>query len=182
MIMKIHYIQPYSTSKNLGGAINEAIAQLCAEPEDWIVLTDHDVLWLLPNSKAQVEEILTETNFDILGAVTNRLAMTHQLHQGMFDVYDIRHHIEVAKSRQDMCANHVQECDNILAAFCLCFRVSTWNKLGRFEENSIQFDTMFSYKAQRMGMKLGLMLGVYLYHLYRTGSDNPTKDIKHLLP
>jgi GT2 family glycosyltransferase len=177
----IHYIQPYSREKNIGGAINSAIRQLNAHPSDWVVLTDHDVLWLLPDSKAQIENILLTTNFDVLGPVTNRLALNAQLHEGVFDVYDIREHIKVAKERQQQCGNHVQQFDNFLAAFCLCFRVSTWQKLGGFTENDIQFDSIFCIKAQASGMKLGLMLGVYLYHLYRTGSDNPRTDYKHLI-
>ena len=180
----IHYISPYDSSpaKNIGGAINKAITQLAANSEDWIALTDYDVLWLLPDSKSQVEQILSTTDYDLLGAVTNRLAMPYQLHQGMFDIYDIRHHIEVAKSRRDMAYSEVEPYTNILAACCLCFRVSTWQTLGQFEENSLQFDSLFSIKARAMGMKLGLMLGVYVYHIYRTGSAEPLTDITHLLP
>lgn len=175
----IHYISPYSTSKNIGGAINKAIRQLNADTSDWICLTDHDVLWLLPDSKARLERILSTTDYDVLGPVTNRLAMPYQLASNMFDVTDIKRHIEVAKMLE---SDVVEPYPHILAAFCLCFRVSTWRKLGGFAENDICFDLTFSLMAQKSKLKLGLMVGVYLFHAYRMWSDNPKMDVTHLLP
>lgn len=177
--MSVHYISPYAIDKNIGGAINKAIRQLNASDEDWIVLTDHDVLWLLPDSKARLERILSNTEYDILGPVTNRLAMPYQLASNMFDVVDIKRHMEVAEMLQ---SDVVEPYPHILAAFCLCFRVSTWKQLGGFKENDVTFDLMFSLMAQKAGLKLGLMVGIYLFHAYRMWSDNPKLDIKHLLP
>jgi len=175
----IHYISPYSTSKNIGKAINDNIRQLNPNDEDWLVLIDHDVLFLLPDTKARLERILSTTNYDILGCVTNRLAMPYQCVQGMFDETDIRKHIEVAQILE---SDEVQPYMHILAAFCLCFQVKTWRKLGGFAENSIQFDTTFSLMAEKSGLKKGLMTGVYLFHAYRMWSDNPKQDVAHLLP
>lgn len=180
--VRVHYISPYSTEKNIGKAINEAIITLCANSDDWVVLTDYDVLWLLPESKGQVEGILSTTDYDLLGCVTNRLAQTCQLQKGAFDVYDIRQHIQFAKDRHDTFGATVTPYNNILAAFMLCFRISTWHKLGGFREASLQFDSLFSIKAKRMGMKLALMQGVYVYHLYRTGHSQPARYIEHLKP
>lgn len=180
--VRVHYISPYSTEKNIGKAINDAIITLCGNADDWVCLTDHDVLWLLPESKAQVENILNETQYDLLGCVTNRLAQTYQILPDTFDIYDIREHINIAKNRRHKFGNSVTEYKQVLAAFMLCFRISTWHKLGGFKENSLQFDSLFSIKVQRMGMKLGLMQGVYVYHLYRTGHSQPAQYIEHLKP
>lgn len=176
--MKYHYISPYSTDKNIGGAINKAIRQLNADTSDWICLTDHDVLWLLPDSKARLERILSTTEYDILGPVTNRLNMTYQLVPGMFDIRDIKAHIQKAKEIQ---SDNVQPYKEILAAFCLCFRVSTWRKMGGFAENSITFDSQFCIQAHKSKLKLGLMTGLYLFHSYRMWSESPKVDIRHLL-
>jgi len=176
----IHYISPYSVDKNIGGAINSAITQLNAADEDWIVHLDQDAMWLLPDSKARLEAILSTTDYDMLGAVTNRLAYNDQLTTGMFDEYDIRKHIGHAKLHWEIYGESTMIYNGILAAFCLCFRVSTWRKLGGFEENSLQFDSLFSIKARAIGMKIGLMPGIYVFHAYRMWSDNPAMDIKHL--
>jgi glycosyltransferase involved in cell wall biosynthesis len=177
----VHYIQPYSIEKNIGCAINAAIRQLNTPDTDWICLLDHDVMFLRPDSKKQLQEILETTDYDILGTATNRLAIANQLVPEMFDEYDIRKHIECANAMHEANYGKVIPLNDILAAFCLCFRVSTWQKLGGFKENSLQFDSLFCYAARSLKMKLGIMTGIYVFHAYRLLSDNPTQDITHLL-
>ena len=146
------------------------------------MLLDHDVLFLRPDSKKQLEEILETTDFDILGPATNRLSMPNQLVSGMFGVTDIKEHIKCANAMHEANYGQVFQINDILAAFCLCFRVKTWQKLGGFHENSLQFDSLFCCAARTMKMKLGIMVGIYCFHLYRMWSvDNPTQDITHLL-
>lgn len=178
----IHYISPFRCDKNIGKSINNAITEFISNDNDWICHLDQDVLWLLPDSKKQLEEILSTTDFDILGMVTNRLGQQHQLVQGMYNEPDISKHIEIAKKMQNLNGNDIIETKEILAAFCLCFKVKTWKSLGMFVENAINFDAIFSICAIKDGYKLGICPGIYLFHLYRWGSDNPSHDIKHLLP
>jgi hypothetical protein len=180
--MKVHFISPFSCEKNIGKAINEAIEQLDADDEDWIVHNDQDVLWLRSDSKRQLIEILSNTDYDLLGCLTNRLANYYQLVANTFNEDSISKHIEVANIRHEAAYGEVRPYNQVLAAFCLCFKVKTWKLLGGFTENNIVFDTNFCSKAQQAGLKSGLMTGIYLLHLYRYGSQNPKGDIKHLLP
>lgn len=182
--MSIHYIQPYDSSqkRNIGGSINSAITQLNANDEDWVCLTDHDVLWLRSDSKAQLEHILNNTDYDLLGPLTNRLANDYQLVANMFNEDSISKHIECANARHEIAYGEVMPYTHVLAAFCLCFKVKIWKLLGGFTENNIVFDTNFAQKAHENKLKCGLMTGIYLLHLYRWGSPNPSRDIKHLLP
>lgn len=175
----IHYIQPYRSDKSIGLAINNAIKQLNASNEDWICLLDHDVLWLLPDSKAQLEEVLYETKFDILGPLTNRLGSNTQLVRDAFDKTDIMYHLNLATDLSAAYWGETLPTNETLAAFCLCFRVSTWKSLGGFQENSLQFDWMFSEMAKKMGFKLGIMTGIYMLHLYRMGRSKD--DYSHLI-
>lgn len=179
--MKIHYIQPFSINLNIGKGINDAIKQLNADSQDFIVLLDHDVCFLRPDSKRQLEEILSTTTYDILGPVTNRLSMQHQLLHNMFDCTDMREHIKAADACHEANYGQVVPTRDILAAFCLCFRVSTWGKLAGFQENSIQFDSIFCASALNSGMKCGIMTGIYIFHVYRLWSTNPLQEVKHLL-
>jgi glycosyltransferase involved in cell wall biosynthesis len=175
----IHYISPYSTSKNIGGAINDAIKQLQPADDDWICHIDQDAMFLRPDSKRQLEEILVTTDFDILGAVTNRVGLQIQLVNGLFDVTDMWVHLEVAEKLHNENYGVVVSVNEPLAAFCLCFRVSVWKKLGSFRENCLQFDWYFTENARKMGVKLGLCTGIYVFHLYRMSRN--VKDITHLL-
>lgn len=185
---KYHFIQPYSMSSppNIGGSINEAIEQLHAEANDWVILTDHDVCWLRADSKRQLIEILGNTEYDVLGATTNRLANDYQLAVifngiDVFDNTDIKFHVEIADYLHKRNYGKVQEYPHVLAAFCLCFKINSWLELGKFTEKTIAFDTEFSLAAQESGMKLGLMTGIYLWHSYRLTSDNPKYDVSHLI-
>lgn len=176
--MKIHYISPYSTGKNIGNAINRAVRQLNASPEDWIVHLDHDAMFLLPDSKKQLEEILNNTEYDILGPVTNRLGVIGQVMYPMFEERDILKHIQYAQQLQDKKWGTVVPTKRVLAAFCLCFRVGLWEYLGGFEQN-LQFDSKFCKAALVGGYSLGIMPGLYVFHCYRMGKD--VKDYSHLI-
>lgn len=161
--------------------MNDAIAHINATDEDWVIHVDQDALFLRPDSKLQLEQILYETEFDILGPVTNRLSMPHQVIEPMFDISDITEHIKVANYQHDNHYGNVIPTTDILAAFCLCFRVKTWRYLGGFIENSVQFDSVFSCDAVNKGYKLGIMHGIYIFHLYRMWSECPKFDVKHLI-
>lgn len=178
--MKLHWISPYRVDKNIGAAINEAIMNLRYCPDDWICLTDHDVLFLLPDSKAQIERILlSETEFDVIGCMTNRIRSREQLVDGIFDLDDrIRQHIKIAETLQ---SDAVVAAKGVMAAFMLCFRVSVWEKVGGFTEGVINFDTLFNSACRNAGFKIGLMKGVYVWHSYRIMSKVPLQDFTHLI-
>lgn len=181
--MGVHYIQPYSTAKNIGGAINLAIESLVTSDNDWIVLTDHDVMFLRPDSKKQIEEILSVTKYAVLGCLTNRLAKPYQLVECLFNETDILKHIQYANAYHDMNYGEVIPTRENLAAMVMCFQVKTWRQLGMFAENTINFDSTFCIRAKNTGLKLGIMMGVYVFHLYRMGQPGEArKNYSHLLP
>lgn len=179
----IHYISPYSTSTppNIGGAINDAIRQLAPADDDWIVHVDQDVCFLRPDSKAQIAKVLEGTDYDVLGGLTNRLSGTHQLYGEQFNSEtDIREHIAIAQYCHTRHYGEVVQTDVNLAAFLMAFRVQTWKKVGGFVENHVRFDSYFTDDVMRLGGKLGIMKGVYVFHLYRMWSDNPLWEVEHL--
>lgn len=180
----VTYIQPYDKNSppNIGGAINAAIKATISGPDDWFVLLDHDVMFLLPDSKRQLEEILESTDFDILGPLTNRLAAQTQVVGSMFESTDLLEHIDMAKLAVKSQYGKVYEVRDPLAAFCLCFRRRTWTELGGFPENNIQFDYLFCSRALRDGKRLGVMTGIYVFHLYRLWSEGDARrEISHLV-
>ncbi len=180
--MRVHYISPFSCEKNIGKAINDAIQVLHIPSTDWLVLTDMDAMWLLPDSKAQVERILATTPYDVLGCMTNRIRSREQLVGGVFNEDDrIREHIKIAETCRANAGDMVKECySGVVAAFCMCFRASVWEKVGGFEEGTITFDSVFCRRARELGYKIGIMSGVYVWHSYRLMSSNPKNEIKRL--
>lgn len=180
--MKIFYISPYRTDKNFGLAINQAINDLRYQPDDWIVHVDHDCMFLLPDSKAQVERILQSTPYDVLGCITNRIRSKEQLVDGYFNPDDhIRNHIEIAEQVRLSAGDLVVDAKGVMAAFMLCFRVSAWEKAGGFVEGPVNFDTVFCGAVRAAGLRIGLMRGVYVFHAYRIMSNIPLQDVTHLI-
>lgn len=180
--MRIHYIEPYAIDKNIGKAINEAVKHIQFDLDDWITLTDHDMLWLLPDTKAHVEAILATTDYDILGCMTNRLRLPEQLVGGRFNEDDrIREHIKIAGECWRNAGPLVIDAKGVMAGVCLCFRVSVWAKVGGFVEDTLGFEWHFNFEARKMGFKVGLMKGIYIFHSYRLWSNHAKTDCKHLI-
>jgi len=53
----IYYFAPFDPLKRIGKSHNDHCA-LVPDPEDWICVTDSDVLFLLPDSKKQITDVI----------------------------------------------------------------------------------------------------------------------------
>lgn len=184
MSEKIRWISPYSLSKNIGGEINETISEL---PDNcWVGLTDHDMMFLRPDSKRQIHEVISSkhgNDLQVFGCLTNRLSSRHQLFMGACNMidFDIKNHALVADFCHDKNYGVIEETTANIAAMMMVFRKSTWEKVGGFDENRLDFDNRFTNKVMKQGGKLGIMQGVYVFHAYRLNSKDPANDVKHLI-
>ena len=182
-VMKIHWICPYRIDKDLGRGTNDAVSVLKTEKEDWIGLTDYDTLFLLPETKKNIESIIRIGNYDVLGCLTNRIGAAEQRLGGYFNEDDrILYHMQLARNAWRDKGTQVLPASGPLAAFMLCFSMSAYQKCGGFIEGQLNFDSLFSQRARKSGLRLGIMQGIYVWHSYRLGSDNPRADYKHLVP
>lgn len=180
--VKVWYSNPYSSSKNIGKALNDFCGLV---PDgDWICLQDGDICYLTSDWGRQIEDTLKEHSdkFGLIGCMTNRLGRPIQRIGEMDNDHDMMKHYETAKT---MALEHYAEVEDItkkkyIAGMFMLFPKSVWNKV-KFRENNIAFDDHFSNDVRKKGYKLGLMKGLYVYHLYRAWSDNPTKERAHLL-
>jgi hypothetical protein len=164
--MKCHWISPYRKDKDLGKGINEAIEQLNAPDEDWIIHCDYDVMWLLPESKGDFIDVLENTEYDILGCMTNRLGLIEQRVVGMEKEDSLSAHINIAAWKRRK-KSAVLNAPRGIAAMVMAFKVSTWKTLGGFYEEMFNCDLMFCQGAMRMGMKIGIASHIYVLHRYR---------------
>ena len=179
--MKIHYSTPFSTEKNIGKAYNEFMELV---PDgDWVCIMDGDVLRLLPDWGNQIESIIrNNTQFKLIGCMTNRLRANHQLYRNTFsNEPNIDYHVRVAALLQHEYSYKV-EATSYVAGLCLIFSKDTWKAVGGFRENSILFDKEFNtdIRAKFGGNPIGIAKGLYLFHLYRWGSKDPYNDTQHL--
>jgi len=107
------------------------------------------------------------------------LRAKHQLHKNEFS-YDlnVRNHYEISLNYQ---GEGIQEIKQYVAGFFMAFQYKTWKRI-KFVENSVAFDSLFSMRVKELGLKIGLIRSLYVFHGYRLWSDvEPWNDKKHLL-
>lgn len=180
--MIINWIQPYCVDKNIGKEYNRMIELM--PDNQWIGLVDHDAMFLRPDSKMQIADVVEKhgAEYDVFGALTNRLFGEHQRYNGVFsEVSDINHHIDIANKVHQSHYDSIIETKINLAGLCMVFKKSTWRRVGEFKENSICLDREFTDAVMNACGKLAIMQGVYVFHLYRWGRPSPGQYIKHLL-
>lgn len=182
--MMVHHISPWNSDKNIGLANNQAIALL--PKDDWVCLTDGDAAWMIPNWGELIEQVVAANGdaFDLIGCSTNRLGGPAQLYGGVFDsvcnAYDC---YDDAKEAWEKYGTAVVPTDKI-AGLCMIFRVSTWEKVGGFVENSRMADVQFCKAVKRTGGKIGIAKGLYMMHNYRLWETEMKKakaNFKHLV-
>jgi hypothetical protein len=174
----IYFGSPYKT-KDIGGACNAWITHL---PDDaTICITDGDILFLQSDYGDFIQQIINDNaEYDLIGAMTNRVGVEGHLVGGVFSNYfDMKFHKKQADRLRKKYNTEVKEAD-IVAGFCMIFNKHTWARVGGFKENSVHFDGGFSRKVDSKAIAKGL----YLYHHYRTDYDNvreASSNYRHLL-
>lgn len=177
----IWYLQPYAVDKNIGREYNYQCELI--PDNDWICILDHDTMFLNPETKKQVEEIvLTQGgSWDLLGCVTNRIGSTHQCAYGIFsDDPDIKEHYKTAQALHSANYGEIKHTMKGIAGFFMLMPKKTWERL-KFTENTISFDTDFSRRLLQKGGRIGVMQGVYVFHYYRFHAEDPKQYKDHLL-
>ena len=175
----IHFIQPFSYDLNIGKAYNDAIDLL--PDNDWICITDHDTLKFSGFANHIKEIILSVSKDVIFTSRVNRLAKSNPaVIEALYDCEDIDEHKDMASFLWEQNKTLLTD-TNIIAGCCMVFHKSLWRDVGGFLEKSITFDKHFSKVAKQKGKKLKIAQGLYVFHLYRWGHENPATEIAHLI-
>lgn len=176
----IYYLTPFCPNKRLGYIHNQYCA-LVPNNDDWVCLMDPDTMFLHPHQQKWIEDIIIAhgDQWDLLGCMTNRIGNNAQLYPSEIDSdTNIKSHIGLASILHDEMLSSIEEID-IVAGFLMLFKKSLWNKI-KFQEG-IDFDIKFSNAVRAVGGKIGIMEGIYVWHTYRLGHENPKSYKKHLL-
>lgn len=177
----VHHITPARSDKNFGKAINQLIEHI--PEDDWICLRDIDTV---PTNHVafirQCEEIANRGDFDMVGCITNRLSHSYQLFQGMIsDNMDFLYHMKIGHFLAEKYGSEVEKSPNSIGGLMMLFSKKTWLAIGKVPEGGIVInghfiDYMICDSIKRLGLKIGIAKGVYLWHTYRLGLDGQ----KHL--
>lgn len=179
--MNVWYSNPFRKDKNIGKAYNDFIKSLKANDEDWLVLQDGDITYLTSDWGNRVEDALSldGDKYGLVSCYTNRLNSKWQLHEQKFsEEMDIRKHHEIAIGYNK---EGIEDFKHIVAGFWMAFQLKTWKKTGGFIEKNIACDAIFNSQVRDLGLKVGLIRSLYVFHLYRVWADKePWNERKHL--
>jgi GT2 family glycosyltransferase len=178
--MKINHLQIHDYNLNISARLNEAIDLL---DDEWICLTDNDTL-KFPSFAGNIRTLLesgTVTKNDVVGTMVNRLRPSNPaVVSDLFNESDINVHFNEAIDRWNKYETETFE-TSIVAGSCMIFHKSLWTTIGGFNQEKIFFDKYFSYDVATNGGKCYIAKGIYIFHLYRWGSENPVGSVEHLV-
>lgn len=182
----IYYFTPYSTEKNFAKAINDHV-KIVPNDEDWICIRDGDTMFLTPEWGNIIQDAVNEygQDYQLFGCWTNRASnkiSEHQLIGPMFKEMNVQSHYALSLIQKDM-SKGITPVENHVAGLFMLFQKSTWKEVNGFDEELINpslFDKRFCEKVLHRGFKIGLINKLYIFHLYRIWSQNPSYDSKHL--
>lgn len=165
---------PFRTDKNLGAAYNAAMALL--GPDDWAAFVDHDAMFTTAQWHAQLEEAIAFLPAaGAFVAVTNRIASPWQ-QGGDPDSNDIALHRRYGKERLKV--RTLLDITDTKGFGGVMFAVSkaAWQDAGGFAHGLGCVDHSLHFGLQRIGRKVYLLEGLYVYHWRHWGEPDPTSS------
>lgn len=179
--MKVHHIIPYSLTKNLGKAYNEAMAAL---PDGhWGCLQDYDVMLLTPDAPAHIHGYaLRNRDAALLTCYTNRVHPKSEeqlITRVIQDESDIRVHIRIAEKAKSLLYS-TDVIENNISGMLMLMSKEQWKKTPFTEDlKCLGVDTEMSKLLRERGEPILRMNGIYVFHTYRL--INGHRDKSHLL-
>ncbi len=159
---------PVSFNKNLGEAYNYC-ATLIGGDDEYILYKDGDVCFLTPDWMNIIKEaIQANPQYDVYTCLTNRVGNTAQCHENKInDDPNILNHITIAKSLAKSKRVEVIETKHVISGHLMIFKKSLIKQIGKFSNGILGVDTDFSRAVFRHQKRIGIMQGLYVFHVYR---------------
>lgn len=178
--MQVHILKPYRNDRNLGLAYNEAMAMLPAD--DWACLCDLDTCFLTPDAGSILHHYaVLNPDAGILTCFTNRISPLSKgqlLDSTISENTDMKHHAQIAEFQKKFLFE-TAEINRDISGFLMVVSKKTWQQIPFPETGkTLGIDTAFGRSIRSAGLKIQLMMGLYIWHSYRL--LNGITDKKHL--
>jgi len=170
----IYTFIPYSEEKppRLGDAYNKFM-EILPNDDDWACLIDHDILFTRKNWFHQLNDIIKKhPEYDCFVARTNSMMCSWQKIKELEDCPYLIEHKKLGLTIQREFYDEVVDVThyrNTFSGFLMLVKKRAWGKVkfthgGRDGLGGV--DNNFHTDLRTAGFKVGLMMGVYVYHLY----------------
>lgn len=175
----IHTYIPYAPEEqgnNLGWAYNNFMELI--PDNDWACFLDHDATFTTRYWYYQLEKIIKDNpSFGLFTSMTNRIRPgSYQLFPDIpQDIHDIKYHRKVGNLIKEKYNTSIQDITqpprHDLSGVVILLSKDTWKNVGGFIDGFLGVDNNIHKKCRDSKIKVGLMLGVYVYHWYRGDGD-----------
>jgi len=175
--MHIYYGIPYSLERNLGAEYNRYM-NLLPNDDDWMVLTDGDIMFFGDWGHQIAEVIKKIPDAGIITCYTNRVAKNKAQLHGV-DSTDILVHKVISRDLNNKFRGNYKKINQRISGFLMAINKKTWREVGKFPETPnkiLDIDGLFSNKVLRANKGIYLMRGVYVLHYYRFLEGPKYKD------
>lgn len=171
--MTVHAIMPYRADRNLGRALNDAMAGI---PDgDWAALMDHDVMWTTPTWHPQLEELAAFAPKATFAVVTNRIASPWQRAPEV-DIHnnDIAYHraIGAKRAKDNRTLLDISQTKGFGGVVTLLSK-DAWRDAGGYADGFYCVDHSLFYKLRALKRPIYLAEHVYVYHFRGSSSAKP---------
>jgi len=167
----IYTFIPYSEEKppKLWDAYNKFM-ELLPDNDDWACLIDHDVMFTRKNWFHQLNDIIKKhPEYDCFIARTNRIMCRWQKIGDLGNSDDIKEHKKLGEKIQQESYDEIIDVTNKspFSGFLMLVKKRAWKKVKFIHGEKSGFggvDNAFHQGLKVADFKIGLMMGVYLYH------------------
>jgi len=169
----IYTFIPYSEERppKLGDTYNKFM-ELLPNDNDWACLIDHDIMFTRKNWFHQLSDIIKKhPEYDCFVARTNSIGCPWQKIKTLEDNHDILEHKKLGLSIQQEFYDEIVDVTNSseFSGFLMLTRKKAWKNVkfthgGRDGLGGV--DNNYHRDLKNAGFRVGLMKGVYVYHLY----------------
>jgi hypothetical protein len=182
LVPKVYHIIPWKTETNkIGEYLNDVFK--ISDDEDWICFLDGDAIHTTTWFGKRIEETIMENlNFSMFSCLTNRTTPTCQIaSESNWEDNDLSNHRKIGEEIWEKNKTKVKEVTNIspVSGYFFLVKKETWKKAGGFDESKmlgVEWD--FCDRVVKSNGKIGVMLGIYVYHWYRGGNKFNNNHLK----
>jgi GT2 family glycosyltransferase len=162
----------YDPGKNLGAAYNAEMRRI--GERDWMCFLDHDAMWTTRSWYRQIAEAMSRLgSAGAFTAVTNRVGARWQ-RVGDPANHDMRYHRRLGQelaARYGSKTRDVTDASPRLSGVVIVISKLAWTHIGGFASGFLGVDNRMHEELRRVGRKVYLLPGLYVYHWYRADGD-----------
>lgn len=178
---KVNFVSPYCADLQLANEYNRLVNKF--DNDEWLCFVDADVMFLTSNFGQHIQAIIDahSRDFTAFTCMTNRVGQLKQCHTGkMSNNFNVLDHVLIAEKKQRESGLGIVEMksSHLLSGLLILAKVSTFKKVPFKGDGMLGVDNQWHKDLYTKGGRLGLMLGVYVFHRYRNQSPNNTSHLK----